>query len=446
MAGLLAARVLTDFYDTVTVVERDRLADDPVPRRGVPQGCQPHALLARCAQILDELFPGYLDELVAAGAHRWDDGDLTMFDVSFGGHVLLRTGRMPRPESLIQHYASRPLLEQQLRRRVCALPQVTILDGHHVDGLLRSGSGVTGVRVSQPGGPTADLHAGLVVDATGRGSPTPALLAELGYRRPEVEELTVRVAYASMPVRLAQEALRENMIMRTFEPGRPRGFYLFRCEKDVCLVGASTLLGVRPPTTPAELFDFVEGIAPAYALTAVRTAEPLGPVRVYQYPSNRWRRYDKMNRMPDGFVVVGDAFCSFNPVYGQGMTIAAIEAMVLQECLRAGDTGLSHRFHRAAAKPIRLAWQTAVGGDLALPEVQGRPSLSMRLTNAYTDRVLRAAEVDAVVSRDFLRVVGMLAPPKQLMHPAFLARVVRGQRRRAGGTQPAGRALTAARQ
>lgn len=444
MAGLLAARVLTEHYDRVTVVERDRLVDEPVARRGVPQSCQPHALLARCAQILDELFPGYLDELVAVGAHRWDDGDMSKFDISFGGHIMLQNATMPRPESLVQHHVSRPMLEHQVWRRVCRLPRIEIFDGHHVDRLLGSGLRVTGVRLSPQSGATTDLDADLVVDASGRGSRTPALLAELGYQRPEVDELVIRVAYASMPVRIPPDALRPNLIVRTFEPGRPRGFMMFRCERDVWLVGAGMLGPIRPPTTPAELLDFGEGIAPAYALAAARAAEPLGGVRVHQYPSNRWRRYDKLKRFPAGFVVLGDAFCSFNPIYGQGMTVAAIEATILRDCLRAGDADLPRRFHRAAAKTIRIAWQTAVGSDLALPEVQGRPSLSMRLMNAYTDRVLRAAETDAVVTRDFLRVVGMVAPPAQLVHPATLVRVARGQRRRVtlvGGGAPV---LTAA--
>ncbi|WP_197373447.1 FAD-dependent oxidoreductase [Mycolicibacterium baixiangningiae] len=443
MAGLLAARVLTEHYDRVTVVERDVLTDDPTPRRGVPQGCQPHALLTRCAQILDELFPGYLDELVDAGAHRWDDGDLTKFDVSFGGHVMLRNGRMPRPQSLVQHYVSRPLLEHHVWRRVRALPRVNILDGHHVDTLLRTSSRVTGVRVSQTCGPATDLHADLVVDASGRGSRTPAFLAELGYERPAVEELVIRVAYASMPVRIPPDALRQHLIVRMFEPGRPRGFVMFRCEKDVWMVAAGTLGPIRPPSTPAELLDFGEGIAPPYALAAARAAEPLDGVRVYQYPSNRWRRYDKMTRFPGGFVVLGDAFCSFNPIYGQGMTVAAIEATILRDCLRAGDTDLPRRFHRRAANTIRVAWQTAVGSDLALPEVHGRPSPSMRLTNAYTEHVLRAAEVDSLVVQDFLRVVGMVAPPASLLHPAFMMRVARAGRRRAGAPGAGASVLTA---
>ncbi|BCI51373.1 hypothetical protein NIIDNTM18_06510 [Mycolicibacterium litorale] len=130
---------------------------------------------------------------------------------------------------------------------------------------------------------------------------------------------------------------------------------------------------------------------------------------MHQYPSNRWRRYDKMARLPEGFVVIGDAVCSFNPVYGQGMTVAAIEATILGQCLRAGDVDLPRRFFRAAAKPVRVAWQTAVGSDLALPEVQGRPSLSMRLTNAYTEHVLRAAGIAAAPGVRHTRRAGAAA-------------------------------------
>lgn len=430
MGGMLAARVLTEHYDRVTVVERDHLGDEPTPRRGVPQGCQPHVLLARCAEIVEELFPGYLDELVAAGAHRWDDGDLSKFDVMFGGHLINHVARIPMPQSLVQHYASRPMLEQLVRRRLRRLPQVTVLDGHHVDEVLVDGPRITGATVSGPDGGMHDMPADLVVDAAGRGSRAPALLDRLGYGRPPVEELTVRVAYASMPVRIPPEALRQNIITRVFEPGRPRAFVMFRCEKDIWMVGAGTLGGVRPPTTPAELLDFGEGIAPPYALEAARAAEPLAGVSVHQYPSNRWRHYDRMQRLPAGFVVTGDALCSFNPIYGQGMTIAAIEALILGDCLRCGDADLPRRFYRATAKPVRLAWQTAVGSDLALPEVAGRPSLAMRLTNAYTDRVLAAAAVDPVVTQDFLRVVGMVAEPSRLMHPAFMLRVARAHRMR----------------
>jgi 2-polyprenyl-6-methoxyphenol hydroxylase-like FAD-dependent oxidoreductase len=430
MAGLLAARVLTEFYDRVTVVERDELVDEAAPRRGVPQSCQPHVMLARCGQVVDELFPGCLDELVAAGAHRWDDGDMSRFDVRLAGHLIQQVGVIPDPASLVNHYASRPFLEQHVRRRVRALPTVTVLDGHLVDTLLASRRHVTGVRVCDRLGAPVELDADLVVDASGRGSRAPTFLEHLGYRRPEVDELTVRVAYASMPVRIPAGVLRPQMIIRLFEPGQPRAFVMSQCENDTWMVAAGTLGGVRPPRTPEELLAFGEGVVPDYALAAVRAAQPLASVRTYQYPSNRWRRFDKLTDVPTGFVVIGDAVCSFNPIYGQGMSVAAVEAMVLRDCLRHGAMDLPRRFYRQAAKPIRVAWQSAVGSDLRLPEVAGRRPLSTRLTNAYTDRVLGAAEIDPYVAQEFLRVIGMLSEPSSLLRPSFVWRVERVNRRR----------------
>lgn len=431
MGGLLAARTLSEFFDRVTVVERDELTDGPDPRRGVPQGRQPHVLLARCAEIVEELFPGLADEMVADGAHRWSDGDLSRFHVRFAGHLITREERLPDPTSLINHYAGRPFIEWHVRRRLRALPNVTIRDGHDFVDYTSAGRAVTGVRVSsRRDGSTTDLDAHLVVDATGRGSRTPVFLEGLGYGKPVERELAVHVTYASMPVRIPTGTIPELMIARLFEPGRPTGFVMFQCERDTWIVGAGTLGNLRPPATPKEVIDFGVGLVPEHALAAARRGEPLAGVSLHRFPANRWRRYDKMRSTPDGLVVLGDAVCSFNPIYGQGMTIASIEAMLLRECLRQGDRDLPRRFHRSAAKQIRIAWQTAVGSDLALPEVSGNRPISTRVTNAYIDRVLTAAESDAVVAQEFLRVVGMLESPRRLVEPSFVRRVARSGRRR----------------
>ncbi|MGB3483230.1 MAG: 2-polyprenyl-6-methoxyphenol hydroxylase-like oxidoreductase [Mycobacterium sp.] len=435
MAGLFAARALTESYDRVTVLERDLLSDGVEARHGVPQGKQPHLLLARCAQVAEELFPGILDELVADGGRRWDDGDLSRFHLHFGGHRIVNSGRIPDPASLINHLGSRPFVEAHVRRRVRALPAVTVLDGHDIADLevrYEPGGGrIIGVRAQPRNGQASQrLAADLVVDASGRGSRTPVFLEEWGYGRPAVEELTVRVAYASMPVRIPRGAVHEDLIVRPFEPGRPRGFAMFRCENDTWLVAAATLGEAVLPRTLPELLEFGSGAAPDRVLAAVRSGEPLGGICVHRYPSNRWRRYDRMRRFPRNLVVVGDAFCSFNPIYGQGMTVAALEALILRDCLRGGLCELPERFFAAAAKSIRVAWQMAVGSDLALPEIEGARPLSMRLTNAYLDRVLRAAESDVLVAQEFLRVTGMVSPPSRLVHPAVVSHVVRANLRR----------------
>ncbi|MFG1933225.1 FAD-dependent oxidoreductase [Mycobacterium sp. NPDC048908] len=441
MGGLLAARVLSESYRTVTVVERDVLPSDPVSRRGVPQGRLIHALLARGAQILDELLPGVLDELVANGATKWD-GDYANLCFSVGGHQFLRVGRTPDPESMPFYFQSRPLLEWQVLQRIRDIANVTILEHHDVVALTSTSdrSRVTGVEVvDRDNQHRTTLTADLVVDATGRGSRTPVFLEQLGYDRPAEDEVIVHLAYACQSVRLAPGSVKENFLAVMPEPGRTKMFGAIRYENDTAMFAVGAMAGAEPPSTADEMLSFATGLAPDGVLAAFAAAEPLGEVTHYRVPSNRWRRYDKMRRVPAGLIVVGDAVCSFNPIYGQGMTVAALEALVLRDCLQRGEKDLPRRFFRASAKKVRIAWQSAAGSDLALPEVEGQAPLSMRLSNSYLGRVMTAAERDPDVMLTFLRVMGMMDPPTRLLLPRFMLRVFRVGRTR----QPTAQLLSA---
>jgi 2-polyprenyl-6-methoxyphenol hydroxylase-like FAD-dependent oxidoreductase len=433
MGGLLAARALSDFYRTVTVVERDVLVDEPVTRRGVPQGTQAHALLPRCSEILDELFEGFLCDLVAAGVPAWDDGDLSKIYLSVGGHRLVRSGAVA--DKLSMHFPSRPLLEWNVRRRVASLPNVTVLDGHDVVDLTSTirRDRVTGVRlVNRDGGAETTLSAELVVDATGRGSRAPLFLEKLGYGRPREDEVVMRLAYASQMLRIPPGILREGFVAIMPEPGRPTTFALVGYENDTWILTLGSMLGDEPPTDRDEMISFAEEFAPAEAVAAVRAAVPMSGVASYRLPSNRWRRYDKMDSTPKGLLVFGDAICSFDPIYGQGMTVAGLDAIALRECLLGGDRDLPRRFFKSTARHIRVAWQTAAGSDLSLPEVQGRRSRSMRISNSYLNWVLAATEVDPIVAGRFFRVTGMMDPPSRLLAPSLVYRVARANHRHRG--------------
>jgi 2-polyprenyl-6-methoxyphenol hydroxylase-like FAD-dependent oxidoreductase len=427
MGGLLAARVLADFFRTVTVIERDELADDVVNRRGVPQGRHVHALLARGAQTLEQFFPGFLDELFAAGAPAWDDGELSTLYTSYGGHEVLRSGTLAGDHKANALYTpSRPLLECHVRRRLQAMENVTIHGGQDVVELTASAdrNRVTGVRVvNRAGGAPQELTADLVVDAMGRGAHTPALLENLGYGRPVEERIVMHTTYVSQPLRIPPGTVKEKLFIIGPAPGRPTGAFLFGYEHDTWIFTVFGMAGREPPGDLAGLLSFAQEYAPAQLLAAVRVGEPLGPVVRHRMPSSQWRRYDKMRRLPDGLLVCGDAICSFNPIYGQGMSVAALDAVALRDCLRGGVTDLPRRYFRAAAKAIGVAWQTGATSDLALPEVEGRQTLSMRVTDRLVDLVLTACESDAVVATQFFRVTGLLDPPIRLLHPSFLYRV-----------------------
>lgn len=430
MGGLLAARALSEFYERVTVVERDKLPKGPEHRRGVPQGGHVHALLVRGGQILGELFPGILDDLIDGGVPvvTAEVGGEFQFEVT--GHRLRSDGPFRRPMPML--LASRPYLEWHVRRRVRALPNVEIRERTEVLGLIATDAHdrVTGVRVAYADtGAEEAVWADLVVDATGRGARMPAWLERLGYGRPAEQEVPVNVRYSSQLIRLKPGALREKLVLLGAKPCRPTGLALFAQENDSWIFGLGAMAGHDLPTDPAERLAFATDLVPSHVVEALRDAEPLAEVRTFRFPASRWRRYDKMRRFPGGLLVFGDAVCSFNPIYGQGMSVAALETLALRDCLRSGDRKLARRFFRAAAKPAGVAWQLAAGSDLALPEVQARCPLPMRLVNRYVERYLTAAEHDLALTEQFLRVSSFLDPPGALFRPSIVARVVRGSRR-----------------
>jgi 2-polyprenyl-6-methoxyphenol hydroxylase-like FAD-dependent oxidoreductase len=425
MAGLLAARVLADHYDRVTIVERDRLPVRVAQRKGVPQGRHVHGLLPSGSKVVGELFPGLLEDLVAAGGTKLDDYS-KMYFAPDGVHRLSRALEI---EPIYQ--PSRPFLETAVRGRVRCLSNVEFQDGCEVVGLAVDAVGrVIGARVVNHGGRAADvLEADLVVDATGRASRTPAWLAELGYEKPAEDEVVVDVRYASRLVRLPAGAVPETLTVIGANPGRLGGVGLFAYEDDTWMFTVSGYAGHHPELDYGWMVDFAAGCAPPHMIEALRAAEPLGDVSTFRFRANRRVRYDRLRRFPEGLLVFGDAMCGFNPIYGQGMSVAALEALVLRDCLRRGSEGLARRFFRAAAKRIEIAWQMAVGADLALPQVEGPRPLPVRLVNAYVARLLVAAEHDPVLAARFLRVSSFLMKPSMLMTPPMVARVVAGNRR-----------------
>jgi len=422
MAGLLAARTLSEFFEQVTVIERDPLPDSASNRQGVPQGRHVHALLARGAAALDEIFPGFLDELVDDGARLFDGQDLSRLYYNVGGHTLVRTGSAP---NFTVYAESRPFLEHHVRDRVRAIPNVTVRDGHDIADLTSTQDHrrVTGVRVvDRASREESVLQADLVVDATGRGSRMPAWLEGLGYGRPVEDHVVVHVTYMSQWLRMPSDALHEVASLVGMVPGRPTGMGVMGCENDTWLFTLMGLTGFEPPSERTEMLDWAKGLAPSHVLDALRTAEPIGePIR-HRFPSSQWRRYDKMRRFPAGLLVIGDAICSFNPIYGQGMTVAALEALALRDCLTRETRELAPRFFRSARKPINQAWQLATGSDLSLPEVEGNGPLATRVLNRYVDRIMTAAEYDPVVLNHFTLVTSLVAPATHLLHPALLWR------------------------
>jgi 2-polyprenyl-6-methoxyphenol hydroxylase-like FAD-dependent oxidoreductase len=422
MAGLLAARVLADVYAEVTVVDRDELAPGSMPRRGVPQGRHIHALLAGGQQVLEQLFPGLTGELVAHGAPVGDVlGDARLV---FGGHRLRRA-----EVGLVAVSASRPLLEDRVRARVRALTGVAFAPASDVVGLRCSPDRrrITGARLLRRADGSAEetLDADLVVDATGRGSRAPVWLDALGYGRPDEDRVRVDVGYATRRYRLAPDALDGDLAcLHGPTPDRPRGGALARLEGEVWMLTLFGYLGDYPPTDPAGFDTFARTLHCPDLHDTVGAGEPIDDPVPFRIPANIRRRYERMRHLPEGLLVMGDAVCSVNPIYGQGMTIAALHAVALRRCLEDGDRPLARRFVRAAAKIADHAWRMATGADLALPDVEGPRSVQVRLVNAYMDRLLNVAAIDPAVAASFIRVAGMVDPLPTLVRPSLALRVL----------------------
>ncbi|WP_208542920.1 FAD-dependent oxidoreductase [Nocardioides euryhalodurans] len=427
IGGVLAARVLSDHFDRVTIVERDTMPGTGENRRGVPQGRHVHGLLPAGARVVGELFPGLVEELRDEGVPVLDDLDRLHFRVL--GRLLSQQPSTLEP--VVQ--VSRPYLEGRVRRRVLALPNVTLREGRDVMALVSTPERdrVTGVRAMPRDAVDAVqelICADLVVDAMGRAGRTPVWLEKLGYERPEEETVPVDVTYTSRPVRLRPGALERELVLVGPEPGRLTGMGLFAYEDDTWIFTVMGYAGNHPRPDPASMLAAAREVAPPEVIDALVDAEPLGEVSVHRFPASRRRRYEKLRRFPEGLLVLGDALCSFNPIYGQGMTVAAEEVLALDAALAEGDDRLARRFFKAAAAPVDVAWKLSVGSDLALPEVEGERSLEVRAVNAWVDRVLAVAEHDPVVARQFVRVIGFLDPPSALFRPTVLRRMLAARR------------------
>ncbi len=435
MGGLLAARALSDFFTTVTLLERDKFPEGDVPRKGAPQGRHAHGLLARGREIIEQFFPGWTEEVVASGGAS---GDIVN-DVKWMGHgVALKAA----PSGMVGLLASRPVLEGHVRRRLLKLPNVRATEACAVEGLVGNSdnSAVTGVRVRAPDGSEQAITADLVVDAAGRGSTSPAWLERLGYPRPAEDKVEIGAGYTTRLYRRRPSDLSGKfaLIIAANGPNWRNGAVLYQTE-ECWIVSIGGYFGDHAPQN-AEMFAAFAGSLPTPEVRdIVAHAEPLSDFMAYRYPANLRRRYEHLARFPRNYLALGDSICSFNPVYGQGRTVAAQEATLLQQCLREGDADLARRFFNAAKPVIDVPWDIAVGNDLRHPQTAGPRPGKVRFINWYIGKLHMAARHDAMLATAFIKVANLLAPPQSLLNPAIVARVIRGNvgRRLPGDETPA---------
>jgi 2-polyprenyl-6-methoxyphenol hydroxylase-like FAD-dependent oxidoreductase len=430
LAGLLAAHVLNAVYPEVLVVDRDELTGVAGPRRGVPHGRHAHGLVARGQQIMERQFPGLLKDMEAAGIRPGDfNGDIRWY---FNGMRL-----RPAETGLLSVPCTRPVIERVVRTRVQKARNIRFLEQHDIVGLETTPDAdrVTGVTVQRRDGKAGVevLHADLVIDTTGRGSRTPAWLEELGYARPTEDKVKVDLAYTTRHFKVSRDPFGSDIaIIAAATPSHPRGALYYRLPGDDGLVELSLtgVLGDHPPTDPDGFLEFVRSVPVPEIYESVREAEPIDDAVTFRFPASVRRRYEHLTRFPDGLLVMGDAVCTFNPVYAQGMAVAAIEARILADQLDKTSVPRPQEFFREIARQIDSPWEFAAIADLGYEGVEGPRSFKVRMINAYIARLQRAAVHDASLTTAFMRVAGLIDEPAALLRPGRIVRTFRHSGRR----------------
>jgi 2-polyprenyl-6-methoxyphenol hydroxylase-like FAD-dependent oxidoreductase len=438
MAGLMAARVLSERFQEVWLLDRDPLPQGAMPRKGTPHALHTHGLLARGLHILEALFPGMSVELERQGA--------VFGDFCRDGIFQVGTRRFAAADANLRVVAvTRLTLEAEVRRRVLALPNVKLCERIDVTGLAMSEdlSAVSGVRLTQrdaQGEPASQqtISADLVIDATGRASRTPRWLAAHGYTEPREERVGEGMPMNYVTLQLERPLDQPHEMMMAVcgtSPELPRGFVMAAQEPDEQGRGrwAITFGGYGDDVPPPDLGALRERARLHNCPEVTRVlakARLLGEPLRYQFAYSRRLHYDKLGRFPSRYLVIGDAMASFNPVYGQGMTVAAEEALALRDAVASGlDRQLRRRFFAQAAALIDVAWETAVATDLALDFIPGERTRRIRLRNAFWAHTVVAAQHDPVVAMKMLRVGHFMAHPNTTASLGMIARVLWSRRK-----------------
>ena len=409
--------MLSERFDRVTLVERDALPEEAVARKGVPQARHLHSLAARGSEILEDLFPGFDAELAAAGCPLLDQASDAVTELAVGGLPRFRSG-------ITMRAASRALIERRIRARLEKEPGIDFLPGREVLALLTGPKDVSGVRTrSRIDGEVEEIGADLVLDASGAGSRAPGWLEGIGSKAPKETVVDARLGYATRWYRVPEDFSEDwtGVAVLPGWPGTTRGGTLRRVEDDLwtaVLIGTG---GDYPPTDPREFVRFAASLHSPAIHDAIKAAEPASPVYGYRRTANRLRHYEK-TRLPDNFLVAGDAACALNPSYGQGMTAAALSAMALRECLDVRRTvSLSKRFQHRQRKAVAPCWTATTNSD-AQWAAGGLEDLNLarRILYRISEEVMKLAVEREDVARTLLGVKNLLEPPAALLRPGIL--------------------------
>lgn len=423
LGGLFAARVLSDRFDSVVIIERDDLENTGQGRNGVPQGKHAHALLLAGLARIEAWFPGISRELIDGGAEAIDPGIDIYWHQGGGVKAKYTTG-------LAAPVCSRPFLEEAVRARVEKLENVDLRPKTHVDGLTASADKrrVTGVVLDDG----THVDATLVLDCSGRAGRSVPWVTDLGYVAPEVVEVGIDMRYTTRVFKKSDVAPGGKLaIVIGAEPDRRLGV-CFPMEGGRWMVTLAGYHGDHASNDDDGFLAYARTLPSDVVAQVIEGSEPIGDYRTHRLASNQRRLVEKMKEVPAGWALLGDSVASFNPVYGQGMSSASLQAEALGASLDAQptvDPELTRRIHKGAAKAVTNAWMLSTGGDFAHPKTTGKRPPGTNLINRYMNRLVVADQHDAEVAKVFDKVGNLVAPVPSVLAPRIALRVMRHGKR-----------------
>lgn len=423
IAGLLAARILSKYFDSVIIVERDRVFSARAQRKSTPQSAHAHLLLNGGAEVVAKLFPGIFQDLTSTGATSLD----LMRDLHWFHHGI----ECPRVAGSISIYSqTRSFFEAHVRERVLSIENVEMRSDCKVAGLVLDPDGrrVMGVQLARD---AVILQADLVVDASGRSSRMTKWLLELGYREPPVSSVHIDLAYASRLYRPPQKQLDwRALAVYPDSPRQKRGVVVLPVEGDRWIVTLFGYHGDHPSHRAEGYLEFAKNLLRSSYYDVLKQATALSEPQHFRIPAQKWCRFEKSRAIPAGWIAVGDAVCSLDPVFGQGMSVAAKQSRVLEACLQqfgpkaVHDTRFQRRFLEQSAAVIAVPWQLTSYEAFRFKDTHGERPRALRFMNWYSDHLASLTGTSSSVYRTFLEVAHLMRSPLALFRPGILWRVL----------------------
>ncbi|MDH3658324.1 MAG: FAD-dependent monooxygenase [Nitrosopumilus sp.] len=417
IAGLLAARVLSDYFKEVILIEKDSCMENGKVRIGTPQANHIHILLVKGREILQDFFPELERDLIKKGANKID----FLNDIRYR----LPSGWAPKFNSgIITFTCTRTLLENTIRHQIQKISKIKIEKGKHITSFVLEKSNKISLKTKE----NEEIHGDLIVDCTGRNTKTPSWLEDIGFPKPRETKIDSFVRYSTRRYIPTKKNRKWKMLVILNKPiTNPRIGGIYPIEEGKWLVGLYSIGKNYPPTDEKGFLEFTKHLESRELYDALKDAVPDSEIYGYQVQGSRKYHYEEMPQWPENFIVLGDAVSIFNPYYGQGITSAALGAEALDDMLKNNKmkNDFTRKFQKRLATAVSLPWILGTSEDLRWPTTVGkRPNTITRMVQNHAQKVLLLSPKSTLAAKSFQQMMHMIKSPAIIFHPVILLQLI----------------------